>query len=294
MKRIKVVNVGPVEWFSPHFVYTDNDFLAYEYDPFKMDVTLLDYCKEKKPDVLIIFRGDLVRAQLYQLRHIVQVEFSSEIYPDRLLPNSLSSQRAYAKFLHCMNSINPFHKIYHYDESRKGFLDIIGLDVHYTALPVNDSVFKNIINTVKDIDILFFGRASLKRSQALNGLKECGIKFVWIENGLCWKELAGFIVRAKTIVNLSAEDIDNFEPRILLGLAGGCYILTERSIGLDLFLKKNIMLKKYVKLIQPNVESILDAYKSIDFDSLHNGYDLTLTKFLSSNQKLRDILFDVI
>lgn len=283
MVKIKVLNVGPIEWFSPHFAYTDDIFECSSYDPFKQKISLLDFCEEYKPDILLIFRGDLVRNQLYQLRHIYQIEFSSEIFPTNIFSTKRSEWLAVKKFMHCLKDINPHANLFHYDKSRKLFLESLGFDIKYHFLPVNKSYFNP--NVKKDIDLLFFGRASQKRSDALSKLKEAGLKFVWIENGLDWQELSSFISRSKIVLNITAEDIDNFEPRILLGLVGGASIITEPSVGLDLFLNENPQFRSAIRRVSPNSSDILFLAKYILAKDC-NDFNSVDTDFLSTNSFL--------
>lgn len=287
MTKLKVINVGPIEWFSPHFVYDDEHITAYTYDPFKSDKTLVFYCNEIKPDILFIFRGDLVREQLVDLRNIYQVEFSSEIYPTNIFSLSHAQRVSVGKFMHCFKNLNPYKNIYHYDESRKLLFDALGLPMKYRFLPVNISPFKNINNQEKDIDLLFFGRSSDRRQNIFNQLKEKGLKFVWIENGLDWYELSNYISRAKVVINITGEDIDNFEPRIQLALAGGSCVITESSIGLNCFLSKYKSQKEKVRIVKLEARNILDAYYYFyhnDFfkDKHMRNYYLSSNKFLLS------------
>jgi hypothetical protein len=258
MTKLKIINIGPIEWFSPHFAYNDSDFDVYNYDPLKMEQSLITFCKEISPDILYIFRGDLVREQLPKLRHIFQLEFSTEIYPTDILSVKKSQAISVAKFMHCLKSINPFSNIYHYDISRKQLFDALDVPMKYNILPINIKAYKKNID--KDIDILFFGRASDRRRSIFDKLKEAGLKFVWIENGLDWEELSSMISRSKVVLNITAENIDNFEPRILLALSGGACVITELSIGLDYFLKSNPQYKNKVRTVNPDSESILNGY----------------------------------
>ncbi|HHL3257182.1 MULTISPECIES: hypothetical protein [Citrobacter] len=283
MAKIKVLNVGPIEWFSPHFAYTDDVFECSSYDPFKQNVSLLDFCKEYKPDILLVFRGDLVRSQLYKLSHVYQIEFSSEIFPTNIFSTKRSEWLAVRKFMHCLKDINPHANLFHYDKSRKFFMESLGFDIKYHFLPVNKLYFNP--NEKKDIDLLFFGRASQKRTDAFSKLKESGLKFVWIENGLDWQELSSFISRSKIVLNITAEDIDNFEPRILLGLVGGAHIITEPSVGLDLFLNENPQFRSSIRIVLPNSSEILSSAKCILANNCHD-FNSVDVDFISTNNFL--------
>lgn len=254
---MKVLNVGPVEWFSPHFVYPHKDVVVETYDPIKQRISLVEYCKRSSPDLLWVFRGDLVRYDLYKLEGILHVEFSSEIYPDRFFLNKSSQDIAFRKFFHCMKEISPNQNLIHYDESRRNFLEFVGISPRFQPLPVDTTLFSD---AHRDIEVLFFGRASARRSLVFNPLKEKkGFKFVWIENGLGWSELAKFISRSKVVINLSADGVDNFEPRILLALAGGARVVTEFSSGLYSWLERNPLYKSLVYISRPDSGSFLEA-----------------------------------
>lgn len=281
MAKLKVLNVGPIEWFSPHFASSDELFDAYNYKPWREDISLIEYCNKLKPDILYIFRGDIVRNQLFTLRGIYQIEFSSEIYPSNPFSNKHSQWLAMRKFMHCMRDLDPYSNIYHYDKSKSGFFKAMEMNMKYHFLPVNLSCFK--INSPRDIDILFFGRASLRRSRIFSMIKELNIKFVWIENGLDWQELSTYISRSKVVVNFAADDSDNFEPRILLGLAGGAHVITEASVGLDMFVQENPKYAHLIKVCDPDSDSVMDTFRRLSVQEnfgKHHGVDVLS---LSSN-----------
>ncbi|WP_436873646.1 hypothetical protein [Kosakonia sacchari] len=285
MTKLKVVNIGPNEWFSPHFAYNDELFETYNFDPIKSKASLITFCNEVNPDILLVFRGDMVRNNLYQLRNIFQIEFSSEIYPTNVFSVKKSEWIATKKFMHCLRNINPLSNIVHYDQSRKKFFEALNIAVDYHFLPVNLSFFDS--HCEKDIDLLFFGRASDKRCTAFSHLKESGLKFVWIENGLDWKELSVFISRSKVVINITAEDIDNFEPRVLLALAGGSRVITEPSVGLDYFLQAYPEFSHHVKIISPVSSEIISAYYELSVSqniSIKNSINVD---FLSTNSFLK-------
>lgn len=288
MTKLKVVNVGPIEWFSPHFAYTDNKIDSFHYDPWKDDCTLIEYCERINPDILYIFRGDLVRNQLYKLRSIYQIEFSSEIYPSNLFSNNYSQWLGVKKFMHCLRDVFPYSNIYHYDKSRRNFLEAMGLRFNFHILPVNTSLFTR--HGEKDIDLLFFGRASHRRINIFTKLKETNLRFIWIENGLSWSELSDYISRSKVVLNFAADDCDNFEPRILLGLAGGARVITENSVGLNMFLREKPKYNQLVKIAEPSATSILNAYnKFSEFDDLSINHIVNTSELSSNSFILKDI-----
>lgn len=286
MTKLKIINVGPVDWFSPHFCPPCKYFDTLTYDPLRSCESLEEFCKKHSPDVLLIYRGDLVRSSLAKLKNIYQIEFSSEIYPSNIFTTDFAEYVASKKFLHCMKDINLMGNIFHYDQSREMFFRALGIDMRFRTLPVDFSYFHYHLE--RDIDLLFFGRASLRRSKIFSGLKESGLKFVWIENGLNWKELSGYISRAKLVINVTAEEIDNFEPRILLGLAGGARVVTEGSIGLNIFLKSHPNFYQYVKVMQkPSSDLILKAFDEFQKTDVTDGIDPKETEFLSTESFLK-------
>lgn len=281
MTKLKVINVGPNEWFSPHFAFNDDHIEAFNYDPWKSNISLVEYCERINPDILYVFRGDIVRSQLYRLMNIYQIEFSSEIFPTNPFSNKHSQWLGVKKFMHCMKDIFPYSNMYHYDISRKRFLDAMNLSVSYHFLPVNTSPFSNPCQ--KDIDLLFFGRASHRRIKIFSKLKETNYKFVWIENGLNWSELSSYISRAKVVLNFAADECDNFEPRILLGLAGGSRVITEGSVGLDMFMNERLRYNQLIKIVKPDSSAILDAFNSLKSSEDLESNHLVNTSELSSN-----------
>lgn len=289
---MKILNVGPIEWFSPHFVYPHDDVVVENFDPIKQRISLIEYCRKSTPDLLWIFRGDLVRYDLHKLEGILQIEFSSEIYPEYFNFRDPSQNIAFGKFFHCMNEISPYQNIIHYDDSRKSFLEHIGITSDFHQLPVNITPFSE---AERDIDVLFFGRASARRSDIFNPLKEKkGFRFVWIENGLEWSELATFISRSKVVINISADGIDNFEPRILLALAGGSKVVTEYSTGLFSWLNKNPLYENMVYISSPDSCSFLESIAIALGDGASSNIKTTLIReSLSSATRLKQVLNNI-
>jgi hypothetical protein len=121
---IKVLNIGPYEWFSPHFVYSDeSEIEAYSYDPFKKNVfPLVDYIKMNGIDALNVYRGDLIRSFLWRT-DIPYVEWSTEIYPLNITDFSEETVVGLSKLMHCLGAVDALRPVFHYDISRKPFFE---------------------------------------------------------------------------------------------------------------------------------------------------------------------------
>lgn len=282
---INVLNIGPKEWFSPHFTYTDNKINSFEFDPLKQPLEdIKRFVELYHIDALNIFRSDLLSPISTYIREIPSVEWSTEIYPLCIKRNCFKFN-AIEKFFHCLKDIDSSKNIIHYDSSRTDFLNYANISHKCHILPVNLE-YINRVN--RDIDVLFFGRSSSKRYKYLSRLKELGIKFVWIENGLSFNELAKFINRSKVVVNLTAEDLDNFEPRILIAVAYGCLVVTENSHGLYNYLlstPKEIQDRIYVY-----EKSDIDDFIGNIFLSLSNYSEHYFSDLFSSNNTFLDCL----
>jgi hypothetical protein len=269
---INILNCGPVEWFSPHFAYTDNRIRAFEFDTLKNDTLNIDcFIQKNGIQLLQVFRGDLIRSELKKFT-TPYLEWSTEIYPHSEKILGESDIIPWEKLFHCLKNHKSDIPILHYDESRIGFLTSLGIPVIPSLLGVNMKYFKK---THRDIDVLFFGRASNRRLDFLRHFKEKKFSFVWIENGLKWSELSQFLSRSKVILNLSADGNDNFEPRILLGIAAGCTVITEKSLGLEIFKKSN-KVSDFVKSRIFEFDHVSDALElsTLNLEKfIDNGFD---------------------
>ncbi len=231
---MNILNVGPAQWFTPHFVYTDGEITSFHFDPLQESASLLpDYIRNHRIHALQVFRGDMIR-EFLNTTAVPHVEWSTEIYPHSQSLICEADVISWRKMAHCLKNRKSAFPFLHYDESRVGFLRELGFPVLPALLGVNMSQLESLD---RDIDILFFGRASDRRVKFLTRFKERHFNFVWIEHGLSWQDLAKLICRSKIVLNLSADGNDNFEPRVLLALAGGCHVYSEASLGQDLFLR---------------------------------------------------------
>lgn len=276
---MNILNIGPSEWFSCHFVHTCPKISSFCFDPFKNDAKdIINYLSENKIEALNVFRGDLVRDLLKEI-NIPCIEWSTEIYPASLDFSDNKNIIPFKKFLHCLKGISPQDLIFHYDESRKCFFDQLGINVKYSQLGVNLSIFKP---AHRDIDVLFFGRCSERRTNILKHLKEKKFRFVWVENGFDSMELGHFISRSKVIINVSADHIDNFEPRILLALAGGSMVVTENSCGLKTWLDKQAGdVKPYLYFVDPSNRS--DLLETVN-NCINNFKKFDISEMFDSNK----------
>lgn len=283
--QIKVLNIGPIEWFSPHFIYNDNVIEAMEYDPLKKKDDLLKVIQENNIDAINVFRYDLVADELNGLRNIPILEWSTEIFP-RTLSYKSFKYNTIQKFFHCLSKTSLDKKFVHYDSSRAHFLDLTSFSYLNHFLPVNISYVDSSLE--RNIDVLFFGRSSAKRYKYLSRIKELGIKFIWIENGLSFKELSYYLNRTKVVVNMPAEELDNFEPRINIALAYGALVVTEVSYGLiDFFANQKLEITSRIYTYDKTIDDFIGTI----FMALSNYYnDTSLLSLFSSNKVFLECL----
>ncbi|TPM37558.1 hypothetical protein [Mesorhizobium sp. B2-3-4] len=58
-------------------------------------------------------------------------------------------------------------------------------------------------------------------------LRSTDLKFAWVAHGLSGRALAALFRRSKVVLNIHADEMPSFEPRIYLGAACGCVVLSE-------------------------------------------------------------------
>lgn len=285
---MNVLNVGPGQWFTPHFVYSNEYITASHFDPLVRDVQLLPgFIQSHEIQALQVFRGDLIR-EFLEVTTMPHVEWSTEIYPHNHSVTSESDLISWGKLVHCLKNRKSAFPFVHYDESRTGLLKDMGFPFTCNLLGVNMSYYKA---HTRDIDVLFFGRSSERRLAFLKNFKERSFSFVWIEHGLHWRDMSSLLCRSKIVINLSADGNDNFEPRVLLALAAGCGVISEASLGLQLFLQSRPHISSHqLQVFHYNdIGEVLDLVHNTLLSSTEYPFDRTYdsnTTFLSILTKL--------
>jgi predicted CoA-binding protein len=238
--KIKVAVVGAAEYFWWHAPYTDNVLEVVFFDYYHGSDEEDCFCRISMfaPDIMLVFRPEIVPKSFLLLAKGPIIAFSSEIFPFSRregIPSDLKNV-AKADFFKCGMGRFPGY-VYHYDDSRRTFCLEEGIYfTGYQFLPLNLSLFPNsIAEDERPVDVLFFGRASARRSEIFEGLKQSRLKFIWIEHGLTPQELMPFLTKSKCVVNLTADRTASVEPRILISLFAGCRVLAENTPTAQMF-----------------------------------------------------------
>jgi hypothetical protein len=100
----------------------------------------------------------------------------------------------------------------------------------YRALPINSTYFQNTLDfrQAREIDFFFVGKPTNYRNSVLKPLQYSNLNFVWIAHGISGPDLGRYMRNSKFVLNVHADGLEAFEPRVYLGAASGAYVLSEK------------------------------------------------------------------
>ena len=134
----------------------------------------------------------------------------------------------YGKFSSFRNIIQNASEIWDYSAKNIEFLK--AGNIHAKFLPLGyDKNLENIVNTEKDIDVLFYGVINERRQQILHELQARGLN-VKLLSDTYGRERDQYIARAKIVLNIHYFDMAIFESaRIHYLLNNKVFVITEQS-----------------------------------------------------------------
>ena len=178
------------------------------------------------PDVVVVFRPEIVPAGAFDGLDAVTVGFNTEpiprdgeAHPDQLVRLGELAQ----------TDVGQFDRIITFDPLSAAAAHAAGIPVWRSLpLPVADELFADGIRTMRDPPrVLFLGYATEHRERWLIDAKH-RFDLVHIAHGLHGRRLAELFARTDVAINLHAESYPSFENRVCLHLAAGHLVLSER------------------------------------------------------------------
>jgi hypothetical protein len=228
-KQPKIAIVGNPVYFANH--YPENwrrDSNTVVFEATENDYSFLIAVANFRPDLTIFFRPELYPQELITAISGVRIAFLSEPLPllkNKLLHNSSETLTRIA--MYSRMAWQAFHRVYYYDAGKRATLEALGWRIDgYLPLPIDTSLFRPD-SRKRPIDLCFVGKPTERRVRLLDALRYMNFRFLWIAHGVSGKDLALIFRRSKIVLNLHADDLPALEPRVFLGAASGCVVLTE-------------------------------------------------------------------
>jgi hypothetical protein len=205
----------PADGVSPTFV----DFRA-----MAPPEPLIAKLQELDPDVVLVFRPEIVPEGLFRSLQAVKVGYLTEPLPrgrDSNHPDLLSRMRD-------LEAVDPenFDRIVSFDPLIAHTAASVLPVWRSLAIPVADSLFTDIHERTHPPRLLFVGRSTEHREEMLSPIKQ-NHPIVHIGHGLHGERLVRFLERADVQLNLHNNPYPSFENRVCMALAAGHLAVSE-------------------------------------------------------------------
>lgn len=185
---------------------------------------LLASLQELDPDVVLVFRPEIIPTGLFDSLRALTVGYLTEPLP-RAGGATHEDLRARLWWLEQVDAGN-FDRIVSFDpliaETAESVLPVW----RSLALPVADSLFMDVRERAHPPRLLFVGRSTEHREQLLAPLKRAH-PIVHIGHGLFGEQLVRFLRRADVQLNLHNNPYPSFENRVCIALAAGHLVISE-------------------------------------------------------------------
>lgn len=185
---------------------------------------LLDRLRELDPDVVLVFRPEIIPAGLFASLRAITIGYLTEPLPRSGRANhpDLHERLAWLAQVDAGN----FDRIVSFDpliaETAASVLPVW----RSLPIPVADSLFMDVRERSHPPQLLFVGRSTEHREQLLAPIKRAH-PIVHIGHGLFGEPLVRFLRRADVQLNLHNNPYPTFENRVCLALAAGHLVISE-------------------------------------------------------------------
>jgi hypothetical protein len=184
---------------------------------------LLAELLERDPDVVLVFRPEIIPDGLFQAVRALTIGYLTEPLPRGR--DSHDDLRGRMKWLRKIDPSN-FDRIISFDpliaESASSVVQVW----HSLPIPVSDTIYMNVRPRAEPPRILFIGRSTEHREQLLEPIKRA-YPLVHIGHGLFGEALIRFFGGADVQLNLHNNPYPTFENRVCLALAAGHLVISE-------------------------------------------------------------------
>jgi hypothetical protein len=185
---------------------------------------LLWRLRELDPDVVLVFRPEIVPACLFDSLRALTIGYLTEPLP-RTAGSEHPDLKARMWWLEQVDAGN-FDRIVSFDpliaETAASVLPVW----RSLPLPVADSLFMEVSERAHPPRLLFVGRSTEHREELLAPVKRAHA-IVHIGHGLFGEQLKRFLRRADVQLNLHNNPYPSFENRVCIALAAGHLVISE-------------------------------------------------------------------
>jgi len=221
-----------------HYTYFENHFPeGWRKDPniLCVDVNEGDYgwllaIYNYRPQLTLFFRPELYPRRYIESIPGLRVAILSEPIPG--LKNGefvMTNETKLRLRVYSNMAWDAYHWRIFYDNGKKSSAVKLCFPIdEYRPLPLDTEYFyPNLSSKEKIYDVSFIGKPTPHRISKLDFLRSSSLKFLWVAHGLSGKELAAIFKRSKVVVNVHADGVEAFEPRIYLAAACGTGVFSE-------------------------------------------------------------------
>jgi hypothetical protein len=185
---------------------------------------LLGSLQELDPDVVLVFRPEIIPAGLFDSLRAVTVGYLTEPLP-RAIGSDHPDLQARMKWLEQVDAQN-FDRIVSFDpliaETAASVLPVW----RSLPIPVADSLYMGVRERAHPPRLLFVGRSTEHRERLLAPVKRSH-PIVHIGHGLFDEPLMRFLRRTDVQLNLHNHPYPSFENRVCIALAAGHLVVSE-------------------------------------------------------------------
>jgi hypothetical protein len=179
---------------------------------------------ELDPDVVLVFRPEIVPPRLFAELRAVTIGFLTEPLP-RTGGSDHPDLRTRLGWLQQVDATN-FDRIVSFDPLIAQTAERVLPVWRSLPLPVADSLFGDVRPRASPPALLFVGRSSKHREAYLSVLQGKH-DYVHVGHGLYGEQLQAFLRRADVELNLHNNPYPTFENRVCIALAAGHLVISE-------------------------------------------------------------------
>lgn len=234
-KAPKLAFIGQREYFRFHFESDFDDL--HEVKKFQWRADAAVDCYQDviafQPDLTVVFRAELLPAELFVRLSGTKVAISSEPMPKIIDGKLMCTADSWSRFdLFKTIFDRRLDYIFHYDQSSQSFFESQGVQLSgFIPLPIATGTLKAAAS-VPSRDILFFGRSTAHREGFLGMLKR-DFDILHIAhgfpgpNGVIERDFLPVVSQFRIGLNIHAENELSWEPRMQQMMACGLLVISE-------------------------------------------------------------------
>jgi hypothetical protein len=185
---------------------------------------LLAVLQQLDPDVVIVFRPEIIPAGLFASLRAVTIGYLTEP-----LPRDGAGHPDLRERMRWLEQVDPanFDRIVSFDPLIAETAGRVVAVWRSLPLPVTDSHFMTVRERDRPPRLLFVGRSTDHRERLLEPIKRSSRRIVHIGHGLHGDELERLLRWADVQLNLHNNPYPTFENRVSIALAAGHLMITE-------------------------------------------------------------------